>query len=536
MAVATSFINTLLACAFVAAAVSGNAAELSSLSENGHYRVDIRPEVGQLLVSKTQNWVIHIEAKDGSTFIPSQLSLIGGMPAHGHGFPTQPKLSRYLAGGDFLVEGVRFHMPGLWHLQVDLVGPLGPDRARFEVIVGNSPAGTEANLGQWSYEEVNVLRSLWIGSITGPGRDISNRFSGIPEAIQLGEALFFDKGLSDTGNVSCADCHEPAKHFTDARKLSFGSAPTARHAPTLLGLAHSRWFYWDGRRDSLWAQAVTPIETPGEMDNSRTEVVRYAVTHPVYGLSFAALSDSPDKTVIVDRNRFPDEAGPYSSSAGKSAWHRMSKSDREIINQVFADLGKMLAAYVEMLAYSPSKFDMYVESILSDNKSVTGSILTDSEVRGLKLFIDDQKTPCLRCHNGPLFTNHEFHNIGTATSADGTHDWGRFLGLRAAMVDEFNCFGNYSDAEREQCVELNHVSEGHLDNGAFKVPGLRNVYETAPYMHDGRFSQLQDVVDFYLELPPQSETMHEIPPFKLSNQQQKDLIAFLGTLSEIDGR
>jgi cytochrome c peroxidase len=116
-------------------------------------------------------------------------------------------------------------------------------------------------------------------------------------------------------------------------------------------------------------------------------------------------------------------------------------------------------------------------------------------------------------------------------SADGTHDWGRFLGLRAALLDEFNCYGKYSDAAREQCVELNYVTEGHMDNGAFKVPSLRNVADTSPYFHDGRFSKLGEVIDFYMDLPPQNEAMHEIPSFKLSNKQKEDLGAFLSVLS-----
>ena len=123
--------------------------------------------------------------------------------------------------------------------------------------------------------------------------------------------------------------------------------------------------------------------------------------------------------------------------------------------------------------------------------------MTESEIRGLKLFIDPSKTHCMRCHNGPYFSSFGFHNVGSGVNPDSeSRDFGRLFGLKSARVDEFNCIGSYSDLDADACRDLTYATEGHADDGAFKVPGLRDVALTAPYFHDGRFETLLELWSF----------------------------------------
>jgi cytochrome c peroxidase len=105
-------------------------------------------------------------------------------------------------------------------------------------------------------------------------RDASNRVSGKPEAIALGEALFFEPRLSPRGSMSCAHCHAPAKAWTDGRMLSVGLAELPRNVPTLWNAAFERWFGWDGGSDSLWSFALRPVLHPKEMGASADHVAR----------------------------------------------------------------------------------------------------------------------------------------------------------------------------------------------------------------------------------------------------------------------
>lgn len=105
------------------------------LSEAGLYRMSLRPEEGVPL-GRMHRWILHLETGDGEPFLPNRIAFSGGMPQHGHGFETEPRVTRKLGGGDFLIEGVRFHMAGDWTLRVEVAGPPGVDVAVFHVRVG----------------------------------------------------------------------------------------------------------------------------------------------------------------------------------------------------------------------------------------------------------------------------------------------------------------------------------------------------------------------------------------------------------------
>ncbi|MGH8223584.1 MAG: cytochrome c peroxidase, partial [Woeseiaceae bacterium] len=478
------------------------------------------------------DWRLTIESADGRPVQARQLVISGGMPGHGHGFPSEPRITRYLGDGAYLIEGMKFNMGGLWQIVIGVTGPRGPDSATFEWHVVASAGSRAAPAEGWSAAETALLESLWIGSLAAPPRDASNRFSRQPAVAELGKRLFFDRGLSSTGTVSCSSCHDPDKYFADGKRVSVGTGSTTRNAPSLLGASYHKWFYWDGRRDSLWAQALTPMESVGEMENTRVNVVRYVLGNEKYASALKKMGGAVSD--FGDESRFPPGAGPYTTAAGKGAWYGMRPEDREAVNRAFSDIGKIIAAYVETLQHAPSRFDSFVEALLEGDPAAGAEILTHDEQQGLRLFLDVGRTHCLRCHNGPLFTNFGFHNVATAMSDKGLPDFGRMAGLQAAMVDEFNCRGKYSDARDDRCLEIRFATEEHNSIGAFKVPGLRDVADTAPYLHDGRLSDLEEVVRFYMRQPEPELEPHELLPLTLSDGEVEQMVAFLRTLSGTD--
>ena len=122
----------------------------------------------------------------------------------------------------------------------------------------------------WSERELRLLASLRLDHTPPPSP--SNRVADDPRAAGLGRRIFSDSGFSDSGARSCATCHQPERHYTDG--LARSVPPAGRNAPTVVGGAYGSWFTWDGRRDSLWAQALVPFEASGEVASSRTGVVR----------------------------------------------------------------------------------------------------------------------------------------------------------------------------------------------------------------------------------------------------------------------
>jgi cytochrome c peroxidase len=380
--------------------------------------------------------------------------------------------------------------------------------------------------GAWSEGQLALLESLSIAALPPPPRAPSNRVADDPAAAELGHRLFFEPRLSQNGRVSCATCHLPERLFTDGRRTSRGLADMSRNAPTLLGAAHSPWMFWDGRRDSLWAQALGPLEAAAEMGGTRVAVVRHVTQEPTLAALYTRVFGEPPAQ--GDGQRLPERAGPFGSREERAAWQRMAAADRRHVDRAFANVGKAIAAYERLLQPGPSRFDRYVESLRHARDA--GSSLGEEQLRGLRLFVDVGRTQCLRCHNGPLLTNQSFHDVGTAVGADGFPDYGRFLGIQAALIDPFNCLGAFSDARAEQCGELRFVSKTHLEDeaGKFKTPTLRGLPRTGPYMHDGRFATLEAVVEHYRNLPAAAQ--REVTSLEISDAESRALAAFLGSL------
>ena len=292
--------------------------------------------------------------------------------------------------------------------------------------------------------------------------------------------------------------------------------------------------YWDGRRDSLWSQALVPIEAQAEMGSDRLSTARFISEY--YADEYEALFG---KIPTINFEQLPAQASPVANSTAQTAWKTLDPSTQKAINTIFANTGKAIAAYESLLSPKAGRFDNYVKALLdsdSPNNETLNAYLNQSEQRGLKLFISN-RTQCLNCHASAMFSNFGFHNIGTAQAEDNSIDAGRMMGIQLIQSAEFNCNSSYSTGSDSSCNQLNITN--NLDatqsiRGAFRVPGLRGLKRSAPYMHDGRFTELEDVIRFYVEPQPQLlGKRHDLPVIeKLNSAEINDLAAFLLSLGD----
>ena len=380
---------------------------------------------------------------------------------------------------------------------------------------------------RWSESEAALIASLSLSALPPPRPDPSNAVADDERAAMLGQRLFFDPRLSANGAVSCASCHRPELAFSDGLPIAVGIGPGRRHTPGLLGLAHSPWFYWDGRRDSQWAQALTPLETHFEQGVGRAAIVRLLATEPDYKPLYEEIFGA-----LPDPARLPDSASPRGGDAAREAWRRLDADSRFSVSSAFANAGKALAAYQRTLLPSPARFDAYADALARDGATRQrrqGDTLDQEEIAGLALFIGEAQ--CVNCHNGPLFTNHEFHNTGIPPLSGELPSLGRFDGVRLARGDPFNCLGAFSDAAPGQCAEMRFAKDDGELAGAHKTPGLRNVALTAPYMHTGQIATLARVLRHYNEAPTAMLGHNEAKPLGLSRRQLRQLEAFLHALA-----
>ena len=384
----------------------------------------------------------------------------------------------------------------------------------------------------WTDDDMVTLRSLWIDSLPTLPDDPSNTVADDPDAAIMGNRLFFDTRLSANGEISCASCHQPELGFTDGLQKGRGIGESRRNTRSIVGVAYSPWLYWDGRRDSLWSQALSPLEDPHEHASSRMQIVRLVSTESVYRDMYRSLFGEPPD--FTDPARFPIAAAPVDDPALARAWAAMSDADRQAVNTVYANIGKTIAAFERTVLPSATRFDAYVSAVLHDDMEQQDALFSKDEVLGLQLFIGEAR--CTECHNGPLFTNHEFHNTGILTVPGELPDRGRIDGVRELLRNEFNCRGNYSDDADRRCDELTYVRTGPELLGAMRTPSLRNISRTGPYMHKGQIATLTEVLQHYNEAPDAMVGHNEAEPLGLTRPQLKRLEAFLQTLAAPSAR
>jgi len=300
------------------------------------------------------------------------------------------------------------------------------------------------------------------------------------EGIQLGRRLFYDPILSGDNTLACAGCHKQAEGFSDSRRFSKGidGLDGTRNSMAIFNAVYPGSFFWDGRAASLEEQALQPVPNPVEMHEEWSNAVNELMHHPEYPkLFFYAFGDSA------------------------------------ITKELAA---KAIAQFVRTILSSNSRYDKYLRGELFG----TANDWTDSEERGRTLFFTFFGDPlgggdCIHCHGNILFQNvtpsEQFRNNGLQ---------------EAATLNDFQDKG------------LGEITHNPQDNGKFKVPTLRNIALTAPYMHDGRFSTLEEVVDFYSEGMKHSPNVDPLMEasaqggLHLTAQQKADLVNFLESLTD----
>ena len=372
--------------------------------------------------------------------------------------------------------------------------------------------------------------------------DPTNRFADDAGAIALGERLFFDESFSSSGTVSCATCHDPDRAFTDGERVAQGEGTGSRNTPTILGAARRRWFTWDGRADTIWSQAAEPIEQPTEHAFDRTRFAVAIGDDPgVRRLWEAACGALPAALDAVPKGLAarPALADGGEGDAMAQSWAQLSAEQRAAIDLVFSASMKALGAFQRTLDMPLSAFDRWADAVgqgtvLMDDETA-GGIITPAARRGWLLF--SGKANCIQCHGGREFTDGEFHNLGLP-GPDGRlgGDPGRRGAIARLKTDPFSSAGAFSDdRDGPEARLVRSLKDDPETWGQFRTPSLRGVALTAPYMHDGRFASLAEVIAFYDTLEGAIALDHHreavLQPLGLTAPERDDLEAFLRALS-----
>ncbi|MDA0802723.1 MAG: hypothetical protein O2819_03095 [Planctomycetota bacterium] len=331
--------------------------------------------------------------------------------------------------------------------------------------------------------------------------DPTNRLADSPAAAALGEAIFFDPRFSANGQVSCATCHDPDQGFTDGEPLARGLGLGTRNSPTIIDAAHQRWFTWDGRADSMWAQALHPFLSPVEMGLTMQDVIDRIQQDHQLAQAFGAATGSP--------------------------------IGEQSLAQAYANVGKCLAAYERTVRSEHSSFDDFVDAVRAGDRERADRYPAPAR-RGLEIFLG--KAGCVRCHHGAVLSDGEFHLVGVPDSTGQLpQDVGRLQAIEVVQSDQFNAAGPHSDAPDGEQAHLTMalIKQPELW-GAVRTPSLRSAWATAPYMHAGQLATLEEVVHFYNTLEGAVTLDHHaermLAPLGLAPEEEADLVAFLRSL------
>jgi cytochrome c peroxidase len=323
------------------------------------------------------------------------------------------------------------------------------------------------------------------------------------EGVHLGSLLFFDPRLSVNNSQSCAACHQPEVAFVDHhRAVSRGAEGQAgtRNSMPLFNLAWKSSFFWDGRAASLREQVLKPIQDATEMHETLENVVTK--------LRSARVNQRHEARALRSRIRdpkFQTDQRLFGSAVGKVRDYPTLFTRAFGTPEITPDrIARALEQFLLIQVSHDSKFDRVLRGEAE---------LTPEEKRGFELFhteYDPRRrqfgADCFHCHGGPLFQSQTFANNGLEAEP---HDPGRFL-----------------------------VTNKEGDKGKFAVPSLRNVALTAPYMHDGRFATLGEVVEHYTSGVKRSRTLdpnlakHPVGGIPLTASDKKAIEAFLTTLTD----
>lgn len=345
----------------------------------------------------------------------------------------------------------------------------------------------------------------------------ANQYSQNLQAKKLGKALFFDTRLSGNGAISCASCHNFSTGLADNKTLAQGLGRGTRNTPTLINAFIQRWFFWDGRADSLWLQALGPIESNVEMGGN---------WQAIYAL------------FINDKKLF----NAYNQVFITTPINKEIAFNNSDKNRFKSNIGKAIAAFEIDIVQFNSRFDTFANNIDKKTINTNASVnLTKEEQLGLKLFVG--KAKCVTCHFGPNFSDGEFHNIRLISQLKTPNDSGRYGAITSLMNNPMNILGDYSDIAiddetskaKTRYLTLPNTSHSTLW-AAYKTPTLRNISQTAPYMHDGSLRHLKQVIEHYSTFKGAAPNTHMknsglLQPLNLTVKEQEQLLSFLQTLT-----
>lgn len=298
------------------------------------------------------------------------------------------------------------------------------------------------------------------------------------EGVELGRKLFYDVRLSLDNSISCASCHDQQYGFTDPKQYSLGvnGAVGTRNSMALANLGWQNFFFWDGRAATLEDQILGPVPNPIEMHLEWDEAVKRIKDIKEYRQAFKHVFDTKDIT-------------------------------KELV-------AKAIAQFLRTLISGTSKYDVMYKQMnnlnLTEAEELIADEITPEEWAGFDLFKSLNGADCFHCHNGPMMQVQKYSNNGLDSDANMT-DEGRKM-----------------------------VTGSNADRGKFKVPSLRNVALTAPYMHDGRFATLDEVIEHYSSGIHQSSTIDPLIEYASQGGVQLDagekalLKTFLLTLTDYE--
>jgi cytochrome c peroxidase len=474
----------------------------TTVATAGPYLVTWQPDPAPLPLNAPFELEVRVRHDDGSPWPGLDVQADARMPHHGHGMLRTP-LTTDQGDGSYRIRGLLFHMAGHWTLFL-YVGEHGSlERLAYQIELEPPPAA--GALLEFTPEE--VARILTLSPMPPPPDDPTSAFDTSAAAARLGEKLFFERRLSRSGTLACASCHDRERQWCDARPLAEPAGDPPRHTPSLWNVASRRWLFWDGRADSLWAQAIQALENPRELDADRLALARL-------------LRDDAELA-----RAYAEAFGPLPRTL-----------DDEQIERVLVNAAKALAAFERTMVSGPTPFDTFVAG-LRDGDPAKLAALSPGARRGLALFVG--RGGCVLCHSGPHFTDEEFHNDTVPPRADLPFDPGRQRGIEIVRSDPHNGGGASSDARdevarRAAVDKLGFLATGHA-LGEFRTPSLRNVARTAPYMHQGQVATLDDVIEFYSTFsgaaPSIGHVERLLKPLRLTPEEKTDLKAFLESLS-----
>src|SRR5215470_1261323 len=341
-----------------------------------------------------------------------------------------------------------------------------------------------------------ALAAEGVQAIAAPTEPLNNR--GEASRVELGYLLFFDPILSGDKTTSCASCHHPDYGMADGLKKGIGAGGRGygahragtgpelqRNTPSLFNVAYNPVLFWDGRAGSLEEQALEPIFREDELNqSSASELVKRLREIPKY------------------REMFAKAFGVHSPQGGPL------QDGREITLQ---NIARAIAAFERKLNITETDYDYFVRDQHGGKGGGNDDRLTTEQLRGLVVFMGQGQ--CAACHIPPHFHDGVLSSIGVTVSPE-----------KNAPLDSDPGFGA--------------VIRRRDGFGMFKTPGLRNVARTAPYMHNGAFNTLEEVVDFYNDGGGRGRGLDvysqdaKVSKLDLTDRQKKDLVSFLKSLDD----